>query len=248
MSTYFNNLEGRYFKIMDEPIGYSIAGIDQGLLIRKWPSNDHIYLPGFSALHTEIGSEIALLNGIKNIDEVAEFWKKNYVIPLAQGLAEFFLMTGAFPDSPHSQNFLIELDMHYKPTGKIIIRDIGDMHLISNFKKNNFLISKWPLDQIQTNSLKVTIGLLFGNSPPDWLNFKTYYEDYLPSFFSAFEDIITHQTGVPKEELQSTPMEGLRPKYTYSSKKYDLTSPQWQNFFESNACHEKLKALLTSTP
>ena len=109
--------------IMDEPLGLGIDSLDQGLIVRNLndvPTGKHYYLPGFSALHTTEGKLLAQLNGSS---DVVKFWEDNYVRPLAKAMAEFSALTGVYYDSPHSQNFMIELDENKKPTGRVVLRD-----------------------------------------------------------------------------------------------------------------------------
>lgn len=124
------------FKIMDEPLAFGIKEIDQGMILRSLndlPKDGHFYLPGFSLFHESEGARIAELNGAK---DVASFWDQHYNQPLARAMAELFAYTGVWYDSPHSQNFLVELDNQMRSTGKIIFRDLGDTFLLKDFIEN----------------------------------------------------------------------------------------------------------------
>ena len=130
------------FIYLDEPAVFGIKALDQGMIIRmlgELPSRGKHYIPGFSVLHEEEGKHIAKLNGS---DDPAEFWKEHYIKPLGRGIAELFAMTGLAYDSPHSQNFLVELDNNFKPTGKIVFRDLGDSYAAQElllFRSNSYL-------------------------------------------------------------------------------------------------------------
>jgi hypothetical protein len=60
-----------------------------------------------------------------------DFWKKHYAESLGRAKALLFLRYGLQAETPNAQNFLIECDVGkgtLVPTGKILIRDIGDLH------------------------------------------------------------------------------------------------------------------------
>ncbi|HRP08704.1 MAG TPA: 3'-5' exonuclease, partial [Gemmatimonadales bacterium] len=63
-------------------------------------------------------------------NDPAAFWNEHYNKPLARAIAEFAAITGMSYDSPHSQNFLVELDAGNRPTGRIVLRDFGDATLV----------------------------------------------------------------------------------------------------------------------
>jgi hypothetical protein len=88
--------------------------------LSPFQKGDHYYLPGFSALHEDLGKQIALKAGYS---DPALHWKRYLVEAAARAQAEFTAMTGLVLDSPHGQNLLVELDKDFKPTGRIAIRD-----------------------------------------------------------------------------------------------------------------------------
>jgi hypothetical protein len=106
--------------ILDEPAIIKITAIDQAMVIRDLAelnnqASNKIYVPGFSVLHDEVGREIALKNGSNNPEE---FWREHYIKAVGTALGEFAARTGMQFDSPHSQNFLVELDQTPKTISK----------------------------------------------------------------------------------------------------------------------------------
>ncbi len=222
--------------IMNEPFAMGIKEIDHGMIMRSLndvPSDEHYYMPGFSVLHEGEGARIAKLNGATN---VAQFWDKHYNQPLAKALAEFFAYTGAWYDSPHSQNFLVELDKNMKPTGRVVLRDLGDTYLLEDFAKNTKyakLTALWEDGNVHKGKLNSAVGLLHGNSAPSWLN-ESEYEKMAKSFYSTFEKKFSEISNIPVSELSQTPL-GIN-KFSYASKTYPTTSENWKNYLKYANC------------
>lgn len=86
---------------------------------------DRFYLPAFSIPYaaTELGLSA------KSQDRFA-FWQQHYAQALGQAKAKLLLRYGLQMETPNPQNILIELDQNYKPTGRIMFRDISDMSLV----------------------------------------------------------------------------------------------------------------------
>ena len=62
-------------------------------------------------------------------DGWADFWKKYYAERIGVAKAQLLLRYGLQLNTPNSQNFLLEFTTALKPTGRIVIRDIGDAKL-----------------------------------------------------------------------------------------------------------------------
>ncbi|MEN9723089.1 MAG: hypothetical protein RJB38_1075 [Pseudomonadota bacterium] len=214
--------------VMDEPAMFGIAEIDQAFLIRTLNGLDEegrYYLPGFSAVHEKVGAMIARKNGAKDI---AQFWNENYNQPLARALAEFTARFGLTYDSPHSQNFLVELDEKLKPTGRIILRDFGDTYATAEFliaKGRRDFLKKWEKDNILKREIHISVGLIHGNVKPSWLS-ESQYMAWGRDFFEEYERELAKQTGVPRSQLQDQVYVSGR----YFSKTYSVASPEWNQF------------------
>lgn len=245
MTEVIDRMKTKTLVIMDEPIAFGIKELDQGMIMRSLndlPKGDHYYLPGFSAFHNRVGKEIAELNGATDI---VEFWDKNYNRPLAKAFAEFFAYTGAWYDSPHSQNFLIELDQNKRPTGRIVFRDLGDTYLLNDFAANTkyaHLSGMWEDGNVFNHMMSSAVGLLHGNEKPQWISEKQY-DELGRNFFQTFEENFSKLTGVSKEDLQETFM--YTRNFSYMTKKYPTTSPSWQKFLEYANCMNGEKKTLS---
>lgn len=223
--------------IQEEPFALGIAELDQGLIVRSLndvPKGEKFYLPGFSALHSEEGARIAQLNGAENI---AEFWNINYNKPLANALAEFSAHTGVYYDSPHSQNFLIELDSQYRPTGKIVLRDFGDAYILDEFvRRTDFahLADIWESSNILKGKFQVSVGLLHGNSAPDWLTIQEY-DDWAKDFYAVYEKKFSEISSVPTEQLKATKSFKSH-NFSYHTKTYPALSEDWKRYIDNANC------------
>jgi hypothetical protein len=236
VSSTLPNMKTETLVILDEPLAMGIAELDQAMILRSLndlPSDEHFYLPAFSALHEKVGDEIAKLNGSKN---TVQFWEKNLVEPLANAMAEYFAYTGAWYDSPHAQNFLIELDRDMKPTGKVVLRDLGDAFLLQEFVENTkfaHIIKNWDEKNLVKGSISTGIGLLHGNEAPSWL-FALEYKEYGWAFYRTFEKKFSEITHIPLSELSKT--DSKEAHMSYTRKNYPITSEAWKKFFHYAAC------------
>lgn len=226
-----------HFEVMSEPVSVHIGEIDQAMLVRSMEGlldEKRYYLPGFSALHEEVGREIALKNGATN---VANYWNENFNKPLARAYAEFTAHYGLTYDSPHSQNFLIELDLNMKPTGKIIFRDFGDTFALKQFFEalgENEFLRLWEIENIH-EELNVAVGLLHGNDYPSWLN-EAQYKEWSTHFYAEFEKTYSELTGIPISELRRVgdPWQSGR----YFTKTYPTHSQSFRNYLNLAPCFQ----------
>ncbi len=222
--------------IMDEPLALGIAELDHGMIARSLndlPTDGHYYLPAFSVLHETEGARIAKLNGAT---DPAVYWEKHLIQPLANAMAEYFAITGAWYDSPHAQNFLVELDRDMKPTGRIVLRDLGDSYVLDDFVKNTkfaWITKNWEEKKVQTGKISTGLGLLHGNTPPKWLT-GLEYKEYHWSFYRAFEKRFSEITNIPLQDL--TKVDSKDVLFSYIRKTYTTTSEGWQKFIRYANC------------
>lgn len=181
------------FEVMDEPAILKISSLDQAVVIRdvgkiKNTENKNFFVPGFAVLHEQLGQRIALANG--STDPHA-FWTEHYIKATGQALGELAARTGLQFDSPHSQNFLVELDERLRPTGKIIFRDMSDLFLDVNFLKaldgeKGKLLTQFTQSKNKLNFIGAGFGPLHGNIRPTWVS-NDQYKQWKDVFFDAFE-------------------------------------------------------------
>lgn len=222
--------------LLDEPMAFGIKGIDQAMVLRSYEAltnSKKTYVPGFSIMHEKFGRQIALANGS---NDPASYWNENYNKPLARALAEFTAITGMTYDSPHSQNFLVELDANNKPTGKIVLRDFGDTYLISDFFeaiKRTDILKVWDQHNLRRGYIPMQVGILHGNKAPNWIdmvgNGVNSYNKWGVEFFKEYEKEFLRQTGVNLK--LSDPVTQVSRKDAYIQSPYKLTSEEGKKFF-----------------
>jgi hypothetical protein len=225
------------FKMLDEPAAFGIKEIDQGMMVRslhELPKGDFIYLPGFSAVHEKIGKEIAKTNGAT---DVAKFWNEHYNKPLARSLAELAAKAGVSYDSPHSQNFLIELDRNLRPTGKLILKDMGDIYLNEKMVKafgGEKLINAFPDENKFASTIKAKVGILHGNTVPSWLTDKQYVQ-WGDDFYKEYDKELTKITGTSISELPKKWERQFFPQNMYFNKEIETDSDGWKKYIAKMA-------------
>jgi hypothetical protein len=120
-------------------------------------------------------------------------------------LAEFFVATGVQYDSPHSQNFMVELDAYKKPTGRIVLRDFGDAYVYQKFfqaNKRMDIVKIWEKGNIKKSDVSASVGTLHGNHPPTWITMTENkptpdsYDQWGRDFFAEYEAEFVKQTGL----------------------------------------------------
>lgn len=197
----------RNIVLLDEPMAFGIKDLDQGMVIRSYENlknSGKRYVPGFSAVHEKMGKQLANASGVESA-AVAKFWEENYNKPLARALAEFAALTGMVYDSPHSQNFLVELDNKNRPTGKIVLRDFGDTYLSREYFEaagREDILRAWEQSNVKSKYIPMAVGILHGNKAPSWLDTETNYyskksyDQWGRDFFAEWNREFLKQTGV----------------------------------------------------
>ena len=222
--------------IMDEPLAMGIKELDQGMIMRSLndlPNDTHYYIPAFSIMHEKEGVRIAKLNGAT---DPVKFWDQHLVQPLANAMAEYFAVTGAWYDSPHAQNFLVELDQDMKPTGRMVLRDLGDSYLLKDFVENtNFawIMKDWEEGKVVSGQMHTGIGFLHGNESDSWLR-GLEYKEYGWNFYRTFEKRFSEITGIPTQELVKTDSKDVL--YSYTKKIYPTKSEAWKRYAHFANC------------
>lgn len=194
--------------ILDEPAAFKIQNLNMAVVIRDLKhlsekSSNRIYLPAFSALHSEVGIQIARKNGS---DDPNEFWNEHFVKASAIAVGELAARTGLLPSNPHAQNFLIELDHRLVPTGRIVFRDLADFFIYHDMMKvlhpagENY---KKYFKQSFAIVPRISAGLLpFSGTPaPGWLKPETMNQ-WQNTFFEHFEMQFLKVSGLPEGTLR----------------------------------------------
>jgi hypothetical protein len=178
-----------------------------------------------------------------------EFWNEYYVKPLGRALAEFAGIWGLSFDSPHSQNFLIELDKQKKPTGRVVLRDLGDVFVLKEqselFAAQNVANRLAAAENLLNGRLSIAVGLLHGNVPPSWVRPEQYENIWGAAFFENFEKEYNALTGFDVSKIAS-PLSARQ--FSYVGKTYTVNQ-SWKDTMNTFAsCVKTGKADKGSCP
>jgi hypothetical protein len=239
-------LQGKgVFKTVDYQKDVFFTGIgdmDLGTEFRELPGLKeckHYLLPGFAAMNEQLGAEIAEKNGSK---DPSQFWQTHYAEPLGKAVAEHLAFVGLANTSPHSQNFLIELNKDFAPTGKIFFRDFGDAFAQMAFlraqgaEKIVEIYSK--IDTLRKeDNVEIGVGFLHLTSEtPRWMD-DDKYKQWGQVFFSQFELKLQKITKFPPSFIaRAGDMYSSNGSRNYLVKKYLLGPSEKELLRQQSPC------------
>jgi hypothetical protein len=108
--------------VVREVLAVLVPGTESGFAVRdlRLFQSGHYYLPALSI--PWVGRQIAQLHG----EGFASFWGRHYAAAAGRAKARLFARTGLQYETPNPQNLVVQLDARLVPTGRIMLRDIGD--------------------------------------------------------------------------------------------------------------------------
>lgn len=108
--------------IIREVLAVLVPGTETGFLVRdlRGFQDGHYYLPALSI--PWVGRQIARGHGAPFED----FWGQHYAEAVGRVKARLLVRTGLQLETPNPQNLLVQLDGRLAPTGRIVVRDLGD--------------------------------------------------------------------------------------------------------------------------
>lgn len=238
----------KHLVVLAEPLTLGIKAVDQSIVVRELgalnKSGDFIYVPGFSVLHESAGREIAEKNGSS---DPFLYWTENYIKPAARAAAEFSMKTGLWFDSPHSQNFLVELDKNLKPTGRIVLRDLGDVFLFAPVIKalgEEEILKKFSEKDNIVRIAQMGFGPLHGNSAPSWIT-QEGYGAWETIYNEQVLETVSEITKIPREVLNKSNSHGNSSyPFSYYSSNVVLDSPEMKSYLSQMTKAPKLCAKL----
>lgn len=223
------------FIFLDEPGILSIPILDQAVVIRdlkelKNSDAKFFYVPGFSLLHEEYGEELAKRN---NSNDPYKYWTEHYIRPVGRALGELAARTGLQFDSPHSQNFLVEFDINFKPTGRVVLRDMADFYVDVNFinaieGENSEFLKRFTQKYNLNEYIQSGFGPLHGNTYPSWVT-STQYSVWKDVFYQEFSNSFNEVSGYdPEQAMKTKPIQSG----DYFLAEIDLKNKVGDRFFE----------------
>lgn len=243
----------KYFTFFEESASFLIPQLDRSVIIRdagdmKNKETKFFYLPVFSVTDEKVGREIAEKNGSS---DPAHFWNQHLPKLLAAATTELFLRTGLALDSPHGQNFLIELDANMKLTGRIVIRDLADVFILKYFYElfkdkfglKNFTQKKNIKDRSTHELMAVPLATGYGWSDylvnHAWLPAQeTIIQGWQTEFTVEADRVLKEITGMNSDQYRSsTEILTAGSKYQLKLKdgmiytiEFDQTKAGWSNY------------------
>jgi len=109
-------------RVIKEAITVLVPGTDSGFVVRDLrPLQDGChYLPALSI--PWVGRQIASLAG----ERFDAFWGRSYASAVGRAKGLFLARYGLQYETPNPQNILVQLDLALRPTGTVVLRDLGD--------------------------------------------------------------------------------------------------------------------------
>ncbi len=150
-----------------------------------------------------------------------------------KALGELAARTGIQFDSPHSQNFLVEMDENMRPTGRLVLRDMSDLYVDKSFIKaieggDANLLKRFNQAENVKSYIVAAFGPLHGNAKPSWVS-ERQYSTWKDVFFSQFEATFEEVSGYRLRDLKMTPYQSG----DYFGTSYDLKSnAEFKTFFQ----------------
>ena len=107
-----------------EVIALVARGSETACLVRdlRLFQDGHYYLPALSL--PWVGRQIAR----RHAEPFAEFWGRHYAAPVGRAKGRLFARYGLWYETPNPQNLVIQLDRELRPTGRLVLRDLGDTY------------------------------------------------------------------------------------------------------------------------
>ena len=122
--------------VVKEVFGVFAPRTETAFLVRDLRAfqDGHHYLPALSI--PWVGRQIARARG----ERFEEFWGRHYAEAVGRAKARFFVRYGLQFETPNPQNVLVQLDARLRPTGAIVLRDLGDANCATDARS----CAEWP--------------------------------------------------------------------------------------------------------
>jgi hypothetical protein len=125
-----------HLHVVKEVFGVLVPRSETAFLVRdlRGFQDGHYYLPALSI--PWVGRQIARARD----ERFESFWGRHYAEAVGRAKARFLVRYGLQFETPNPQNVLVQLDARLRPTGTIVLRDLGDANCASDARS----CSDWP--------------------------------------------------------------------------------------------------------
>ena len=122
--------------VVKEVFGVLVPRSETAFLVRDLRAfqDGHHYLPALSI--PWVGRQIARARG----ERFEDFWGRHYAEAVGRAKARFFVRYGLQYETPNPQNVLVQLDARLRPTGRVVLRDLGDANCATDARS----CAEWP--------------------------------------------------------------------------------------------------------
>jgi hypothetical protein len=117
--------------VVRESLAVLVAGSETGFLVRDLRSfrDGHYYLPALSI--PWVGRQIAQRHG----EPFDSFWGRHYAGAAGRAKGTLLARSGLQFETPNPQNVLVQLDAALRPTGRMVVRDLGDARCVTDARR-----------------------------------------------------------------------------------------------------------------
>jgi hypothetical protein len=125
-----------HLHVVKEVFGVLVPRSETAFLVRdlRGFQDGHYYLPALSI--PWVGRQIARARD----ERFESFWGRHYAEAVGRAKARFFVRYGLQFETPNPQNVLVQLDARLRPTGTIVLRDLGDANCATDARS----CADWP--------------------------------------------------------------------------------------------------------
>ena len=125
-----------HLHVVKEVFGVLVPRTETAYLVRDLRAfqDGHYYLPALSI--PWVGRQVARARD----ERFESFWGRYYAEAVGRAKARFFLRYGLQFETPNPQNVLVQFDGRLRPTGSIVLRDLGDANCATDARS----CSEWP--------------------------------------------------------------------------------------------------------
>jgi hypothetical protein len=125
-----------HLRVVKEVFGVLVPRSETAYLVRdlRGFQDGNYYLPALSI--PWVGRQIARARD----ERFESFWGRHYAEAVGRAKARFFVRYGLQFETPNPQNVLVQLDERLRPTGTIVLRDLGDANCATDARS----CAEWP--------------------------------------------------------------------------------------------------------
>lgn len=166
--------------VVKEVFGVLVPRSETAYLVRDLRAfqDGHHYLPALSI--PWVGRQIARARG----ERFESFWGRHYAEAVGRAKARFLVRYGLQYETPNPQNVLVQLDARLRPTGRVVLRDLGDANCATDARS----CAEWPWTVLRHDLRPETKNSFWafaeaGENSPDAATLEDWYARHDVAYF-----------------------------------------------------------------